>query len=677
MKSPAVRLAFLVFLMSAFLTGPSEIRAQLTRQDSLSFRPDVEKIFVDAMKHFTAERYDSAAGLFMRCLREFPFHHRTTGAYIMGGKAYYRLGNYRESVRILKNFIDLHPESGYIPDAHYTLGLNFFRMLRSDDAAEELILAHQLTGDPLVRSRSERLLDDLAGEVLTIADLQLLLGNGLPENLRVLLSVRLAERLYRSGDIKSAQEMLLPVSALPPGIPYVDRAVELLRRVQGSGILKVGVILPLMMKSAQAAQRELGTEIYDGIKLAAEEYNQVYLPKVTLEVRDSERDPGVAARVLTELCADESVVAIVGPVFSNEAFAGAGIANARGVPLLTPTATANGIASVGPYVFQLNPDLDVRGRVMARYAYEQGARRFAVLSPVEPIPKSMADAFVDEVARLGGEIIDQQWYLRGSTDLRMQLSTMRRRALDKSEPMVVNFASSLGYEHIKSLLMLGVESDILDSLMEWGAVVPVEDLLGPEGKQLTDSLGIPTERAIINYDSLGLPVRNIDAIFLPIASSDEIGIVTSQLRYFNFQADLLGTGEWNDLAVLDMNREYASGVVFSYDSAINESDPNYRAFTARFQKLFSRRPSINALYGYDAMKLLLDLIARGTGTRNDIAAAMTGIRRAPGWHTSYSIDARRVNTFLTLFQYRDRSIRRIGEIDLLEPEEELTPHTTR
>ena len=677
MKSPAVRLACIFFVFLLVLPAQFEILAQPTREDSLSFRPDVEKVFVDAMRNFTAERFDSAAVLFMRCIREFPFNHRTTGAYIMGGKAYYRSGNYRESVRVLKNFIDLHPESAYVPDAHYSLGLNFFRMLRSDDAAEELVRAHQLSGDGLVRTRSERLLDDLAAEILTVADLQLLLGSELPQNLQVLLSVRLAERLYRSGDIKTAQEILLPLTELPPGTAHVDRALDLLRRVQGSGILKVGVVLPLLMKSGQASQRELGLEIYDGIKLAVEEYNQVYLPKVSLEVRDSERDPGATARVMTELCSDESVVAIVGPVFSNEAFAGAGIANARGVPLLTPTATANGIASIGPYVFQLNPDLDTRGRVMARYAYERGDRRFAVLSPVEQIPKSMADAFVDEVARLGGEIIDQQWYQRGATDLRMQLSTMRHRALDKSEPTVVNFASSLSYDHIKSLLMLGVDSDVLDSLMEWGASVRVEDLLGPDGKQLTDSLSIPTERAVINYDSLGMGVGNIDAIFLPIASADEIGIVTSQLRYFNFQARLLGTGEWNDLAALDMNREYTSGVVYSSDAVINESNPNYRAFAARYQKLFSRKPSINAVYGYDAMKLLLDLIARGTGTRNDIAAAMINIRRALAWHTSFSIDARRVNTFLTLFQYKDRSIRKIGEIDLQEPEEELSPHTTR
>jgi ABC-type branched-subunit amino acid transport system substrate-binding protein len=367
----------------------------------------------------------------------------------------------------------------------------------------------------------------------------------------------------------------------------------------------------------------------------------------------------------------------MGPVFSNEAFAAAGIANARGVPLLTPTATANGIASIGPYVFQLNPDMDARGRGIARFAFNRGDRRFAVLSPVEQIPKSMADAFVDEVARLGGEIVDQQWYQRGATDLRMQLGTMRRRALDKSEPTVFNFAGDIRYDDIKNLLMQGVDPAVLDSLVEWGATIPVEDLLGPEAKAIADSLNIPTERAVIKYDSLGMGIVNVDAVFLPIANSDEIGIVTSQLRYFNFQAKLLGTGEWHDLADLDMNRQYAEGVVYSNDTYVNEDDRGYRAFLVRYQSAVGRKPGANALIGYDAMKLLLDLIVAGAATRNDIAAALTNVRQVHGWHTAYSIDERRVNTFLTVFTFENRSIRKIGEVDLLEAEEEVVPHSTR
>ncbi|HEX9614595.1 MAG TPA: ABC transporter substrate-binding protein, partial [Bacteroidota bacterium] len=574
---------FLLISSLLVLGTPHEAAGQMQRTDSLSYRPDVERVFVVGMKQFQQGAFDSAAASFLRCLTEFPFNHRTTGAYIMGGKSYYRLGNFRESVRLLKNFTDLYPESTYLPDAHYTLGLNFFRMLRYDDAAEEFAAAHRLTQDRLIQARAEKLLDNLATNYLTVAEMQLLMDNDLPETLRVLMSVRLAERMYRSGDIKTAQDLLLPVTQLPPGVAYVDQAVELLRLVQGGGVLKIGVVLPLMLKSAQPSVRELGTELYDGMKFAAEEYNQRYLPKVSLEVRDSERDPSISARTISELCSDDAVVAIMGPVFSNEAFAAAGIANARGVPLLTPTATANGIASIGPYVFQLNPDMDARGRGIARFAFERGDRRFAVLSPIEQIPKSMADAFVDEIARLGGEVVDQQWYQRGSTDLRMQLSTMRRRALDKSEPTVFNFAGDIRYDDIKNLLIQGVDPAVLDSLVEWGAKVPVEELLGPEGKILADSLKIPTERAVIKYDSLGMPIVNVDAAFLPIASSDEIGIVTSQLRYFNFQTKLLGTGEWHDPADLDMNRQYADGVVYSADTYVNEDDRTYRSFVARYQ----------------------------------------------------------------------------------------------
>ena len=660
----------LIVFLTVLLTG-----ALSAQEDSLTFRPDVERLFVSAMKHYGDAQFDSAAVLFVRCMKEFPYNHRTTGASIMAGKAYYRLGNYRESVRLLKNFLDLYPVSRYLPDAHYTLGLDYFRMLRYEDAATEFSLAYETTADAVTRDRSLRLLDELALTYLSVAELQLLIGSSASDPVKVLLTLHLAERIYRTGDVKSAQDLLAPVALLPPSTPYVDKAIDLLQRIQFSGSIKIGAVLPLMLKSQQASMRELGVDLLDGMKMAVEEYNLVNLPKVNLEVRDSERDPGVAARNVTELCSDDEVVAILGPVFSNEAFACAGIASARGVPLLTPTATANGIASIGPYVFQLNPDFEVRGRAMARFAFSDGSRRFAVLSPVEQIQKSMADAFIDELGKLGGELIDVQWYQAGATDLRIQLSTMRQRALDKTEPYVINFASRLTYDDLKKILMTGVSPNVVDSLVEWGASVPVQELWGAEGKNIADSLMIPTERAVIKYDSLGLQVSNIDDIFLPIASSDEIGIVSSQLLYFNFRVRLLGTGEWGDLADLDQNRQYTNGVVFSDDTYVEQREKEYQLFVGRYQRMMSKKPNTTALIGYDATKLLLDQIAGGSSRRNDLAVALSNVKRVKGWHTTFTIGASRVNTSLSLLQFKDRSIRKIGEIDLLEeqPQEIIQP----
>jgi outer membrane protein assembly factor BamD (BamD/ComL family) len=65
------------------------------QQDSIVFRGDVEREFVEAMRSFTSQKFDSAAVLFSNLLHQYPRSHRTTGTYIMGAKAYYRIGNYR------------------------------------------------------------------------------------------------------------------------------------------------------------------------------------------------------------------------------------------------------------------------------------------------------------------------------------------------------------------------------------------------------------------------------------------------------------------------------------------------------------------------------------------------------------------------------------------------------
>ena len=64
-----------------------------------------------------------------------------------------------------------------------------------------------------------------------------------------------------------------------------------------------------------------------------------------------------------------------------------------------------------------------------------------------------------------------------------------------------------------------------------------------------------------------MAATGIDALFVPIASADEIPIVSSQIKYFNIQAQMLGTGDWNDVAMLDLNRQYTDGIVFFADSS--------------------------------------------------------------------------------------------------------------
>jgi len=195
-----------------------------------------------------------------------------------------------------------------------------------------------------------------------------------------------------------------------------------------------------------------------------------------------------------------------------------------------------------------------------------------------------------------------------------------------------------------------------------GGLTSVEFLLGERGAKIADSLKIPTQRIRAKYDSLNYPVTGIDAFFVPIAGSEEIGIVTSQIRYFNFQTQLLGTGNWDDPAQLEQNRQYANGVIFATDTYWEESDPQVQQFVHQFRTKYSKAPDANAMIGYDVMKLLLRAIRQGATRREEIVSALSSARPLQGVHSKIVLGPGRVNTYLTLLQFKARAIQKIGEI---------------
>jgi TolA-binding protein len=150
----------LLALTLLYLIPSGTIRAQAER-DSITFRPEVEHQFVEGMKYFQAGVFDSAAALFLRNIRDFPRSHRATGAYIMGAKALYEIKSYKESVRLLKDLIDLYPQSSYVDDAHYSLGLDYYRMGRYEDAASEFLTVRTISHKPVLLSRAEKMSDIL------------------------------------------------------------------------------------------------------------------------------------------------------------------------------------------------------------------------------------------------------------------------------------------------------------------------------------------------------------------------------------------------------------------------------------------------------------------------------------------------------------------------------------
>ena len=339
-----------VFVLTAAI-APT-VRCQRSSPDSVLYKPAVERTFQEAMNNFTDRRYRLAVGEFQSIIDLPQNTHRTSASYLMGAKSLYHLGDYQSSVTLLRRFLSRFDRSEYADDAAYTLALDLYQLEQYNPSAQAFLTACQASTDTVLAARAEKMLGIVASTNLDLSDLRDLLGSSKRPSTKALLSLKLAEKILRTGDAQEARELLRTVLSIHGTDPLAKEAQAMLEALDRGGVLKIGVVLPLTFKSDQGSGRGVGQELLDGIRVAVDEHNAEAMPKVNLEVRDSERDAGVAARRVSELSADDDILAIVGPVFSNEVFSSAGLASRKGIPLITPTATSVGIAAIGGSVFQ-------------------------------------------------------------------------------------------------------------------------------------------------------------------------------------------------------------------------------------------------------------------------------------------------------------------------------------
>jgi ABC-type branched-subunit amino acid transport system substrate-binding protein len=639
----------------------------LLAQDEVVFNQTDEESFLLGTKQYGQNDFKEAYLSFQKVIEDPVRNQRTTAALIMSAKTLFQLHSFRESIRLLKDFLDTFPQSNYAEDAHFTLALNYYRLNRYPDAASELLIVLESGKERKTFLRSQRIFENVASEFLTAQEIKDLLYFSKTERSKKLLTLHLAELEFDQGlyteSMAHAREVLSgkedPLSA--------QRARSLLVRVQSGTSVKLGVILPLMQKTDGASrEKKLAYEILDGIKYAVDEYNLKNAKQgvtVVIDVRDSEKDPLVAAREIQPWLDDKEFIGIVGPIFSYEVSPVAGIANSRKIPLITPTATDNGIAAVGDYVFQANPDYSTRGKAMAQYAVlKLGLKNLAVVAPSFQPSSAIADSFVQESIRLGARIISDKRYFKGATDLRYLFSSMRSEAAVFGNEQSIDFKGTVSYpEIIKRLTAMGVRKSTIDSLAEKQGKVIVQRLFGQNGKAIADSLGIPLQVEPFYLDSLQYPLTSIQAVFSPISSSSEIGIITSQLTYYNIKATILGSGEWNDPTELDLNKRYADGVIFSSDRWV-ENSYAYGQFTSQFFQATQRQPIDNVLFGYDAMALVLTQILNGGTTRERLTDLLAKVSDFPGYHSKISLTENRVNSYLHILQYKKGKISKIDEV---------------
>ena len=420
--------------------------------------------------------------------------------------------------------------------------------------------------------------------------------------------------------------------------------------IYGNGYtqIKIGVALPLMNNSDNKNDKNLGSEILQGINDAVTEHNKNYPDnKVEIITEDTKRDPSTALEIINKFGSNNKVIAVFGPVFSSELSPNAGAAAFHKIPLVTPTSTQSFLAEKNEFLFQLNPTYDIRGKTMAKFAFnELKMNNFAIFSE-DTYGKNFADSFESEVTLNGGEVTVKVFYSKDDEDLTQELEEMENKIFSMDK--FIDFGS-LSVEQFEKIKNSETIFSYPDSLKDAGIIVSIYKLYGRNAVRITDSLKI---NSTTNVDRKRTVMPGfVEAIYIPISTYLEIPKMISQYFSEHINLPVLGTSDWNNKETLEENKMYIKNLYI--DSDFNLSDD------ADVPGGLSESGVKNYYFGYDGMKLLLDKIAEGNNNRISLNEALQNTENYKTTHNTVTLKDR-TNHSLVIMRFRQGELMKVGD----------------
>ncbi len=595
----------------------------------------VDSLFFRSITLYEQGNYAEALQVLELLNDIYPDHVRTTAALLMQGKTLYKLQRYEQAQELFHRFINQFPGSHYLDDAYYGLGSVYYRRGLYQDAVIQFLNVVDIEGNAQLQVNAAKLSREIMDYYMNEEDLQSLLIKVSGEKAKAAVIIRLASLEMERQQYQAAINNLENFLNTYPKSPYVDQVEKLLdEAIQlGEGTLKVGIILPLT-----GTYSEQGKALLEGIRYAIDLHNtEGEGTRVELVIRDSEGSIINSIKMAQELCKDEEILTIIGELQSDITATIAAVAQENGVVLLAPTATANGIASIGPYIFQMNNDLYIRGETLAEYAMKVlGLQQFAVLTTPDEYGKSMRDAFIETVNQLGGEIISDTYYYEGAEDKNSYFDTQ-----------------------FTTIREAGIQKMIDDSLIIIVSEEEYEEILEP---QHGDTLYVKQSFSEL-VDSTALAVTSIDGLFLPVYRED-LPYVIPKIASQNIMTRILGGATWHDPDLLEEQKKYIDetyidGTIFLSDYFINPSDYAFYRFRDAYRSKMGKTPEKIEVYGVDTANFLLSIVGEKSLPRQEIREQLAQSKPFIGMRGTISLNEERINTSICILQYRGNDILQI------------------
>ena len=574
----------------------------------------IEKQIDMAIEHFNEDRF-AIAETIIKKLMEKPLGVYEPKSRIMLMKTAYAL-NKKEDVKIIgRDFLESFPKNEFAKDVYLKFGDTFIDEQNFNSAFRMYIKARTLSAnEEFLYLVDHRLLNTIQLNIpsTTISELSMISTNS---SERIICTLAKSFNDISSGNPDECASSLYQVNPEEIPIYYFDLYEKLLRASYQPAIktITVGVIIPLTgdnMIQGNSFLRGMHKALSSSINSNK---------KIAFMIKDNEGDEIQTIRVVNELEKNPAVKAIIGPISETNAIIAANSLRGKNIPLLIPSATLDGITSLGNNIYQLNSNLSVRGKIAARYITKiLELDSIAVLAPADNFGHALTDAFVKEVDQLGKKIVGVEWYSGIPTDLKRQFKNLRKIAFDLEE-------KDNNYDEY-----LGMVLDSLDFLFELSDD-DLFDIPDDEDEKLTA------------LDSSKLKLNTIQAIYSP-AHPDHLAYIGTQFPMYYFETQIVGNDSWKNLDVLNQSNigPHMEGlVIISNNYSIDIKDQIYNQ-------------------AFDCTQLIYSIVNDQDNGRLSLAKKLSNLSDFSGESHNVRFFDSNLNTSLQVLRYENNQITRSG-----------------
>ena len=317
------------------------VNLTLLSQISPSFDENADILFERALINYENGKFSDARSLFSKCIYDFKVHHRTTASYIMLAKTEYNLKKYKDVLRTLEEFSSYYPSSSYIKESDFIKGLANYKLGAVDTALYLLLKAYNLEGD---EHSDDNIVQPVkyifnSNQDIKLPESHLFTNEKTKKLINDLHAEKTKNYTVLGEKVKNIQNN---------GNSSTNDGKETPFKVTYS-------IAVFSIPKTQAGKKgidDIEIDYLQALKYAVSVFNKSSDVNINLKIIPSRQDSISFANEIKVLSEDPKTLAIVGPIYSDQFRTASIISNKYKIPIISPTATGNGIASIGDYVFQ-------------------------------------------------------------------------------------------------------------------------------------------------------------------------------------------------------------------------------------------------------------------------------------------------------------------------------------